>query len=261
MDWFDTHAHLSDAKFDSDRDAAVARALDAGVTRLVEIADGPDEWPKARALSRKFSKTILWAAGLHPYYAGQSNPEIWRELRSFAAEPGFVAIGEVGLDYAKSEIPPDRQKEAFSEAIELALSLEKPLIVHCRNAYPDLIPILREQLKEPGAPACPGVIHCFSGTAADAEAVLTLGFYLGVDGPVSYPSAKPLREALSSVPLDRLVLETDSPYLPPQTHRGQRNEPSLLPGIGSALAVLKNVSPLELARRTFDNGLTLFRQK
>lgn len=257
--WFDTHTHLGDVKFDEDRDRAVQNAFAGGVRYMVEIADGPEEWAKARDLSSRYPDSIWWAAGLHPYYSDQASPAVWSALREFAREPRFVAIGEVGLDYAKSTIPADQQKAAFTQAVDLALEVNKPLVIHCRNAYADLHPILRDRLK--GQTGCPGVVHCFSGEAKDAEELLKLGFYLGVDGPVSYPSAKPLREALDTVPLERLVLETDSPYLPPQTHRGQRNEPAYLPLIGHHLADLKKVTPANLADATRQNGFSLFRLK
>ncbi|MCG3205485.1 MAG: putative metal-dependent hydrolase YcfH [Elusimicrobia bacterium] len=254
--WFETHAHLSDAKFDSDRDQVIERAFSAGIGAIVEIADGPTEWPKAKQLAERYSGKLWWAAGLHPYYADQSAPPLWRELKGLTQHPQFVAIGEIGLDYAKCPIPQDVQKEAFINGIELALQTHKPMIIHCREAYTDLMPLLRSYISNASNP---GVIHCFSGNRENAEELIHMGFYLGVDGPLTYPSATALREALQTIPNDKLVLETDSPYLPPQTHRGQRNEPSLLPEIGNHLAWLRNISPKEMTKITYLNSKKLFR--
>lgn len=250
--WFDTHAHLSDPQFDSDRDAAIQRALSAGVARLIEIADGPSEWEKAQKLSEAYPQNIWWAAGLHPYYAAEGSPEVWKKLRELANAPRFVAIGEVGLDYAKATVPADVQKKAFREAIELALDVKKPLIIHCRNAFPDLHALLDQ-------PSYSGVVHCFSGTFEDAEKLLAQGFHLGVDGPLTYPSAKGLREVMAAIPLERIVLETDAPYLPPQTHRGQRNEPAHVATVGVKLAEIRALSVNDLHRITYDNACALFK--
>lgn len=258
--WFDTHAHLSDSQFDSDREDVVRRAFANGVDRIVEIADGPADWEKARALAEKFAGRIWWAAGLHPYVSDQASAQLFQSLGAMAAHPQFVAIGEVGLDYAKCPVPKDQQARAFVSAIELALDVGKPLVVHCRDAYVDLHPILEPYFGcRPDKSVAPGVVHCFSGNAADAARLVEMGFYLGVDGPVTYPNAKALREALASVPAERLVLETDSPYLPPQTSRGQRNEPGYLPGIAVRLAELKGETPERFAAISSQNAERLFR--
>jgi TatD DNase family protein len=259
--WFETHAHLSDPQFDPDRREVIQRAIQSGVTRFVEIADGPSEWPKARALSEMHPEHIWWAGGLHPYYSQEASPALWGDLRNHASHPRFVGIGEVGLDYAKCEIPPDVQKTAFKAAIELSLEIDKPLIIHCREAYPDLLDLLTPYKKEflEKSPHPPGVNHCFSGGPQDASVLLGLGFYIGIDGPVTYSSAKILRQALEVIPLNRLVIETDSPYLPPQSHRGKRNEPAYIPEIGLKMADLKGVTPEMLAKTLTDNGRRLFR--
>jgi TatD DNase family protein len=254
--WFETHAHLSDSKFDSDRDQVIERAFASGLSTIVEIADGPEEWPKAQALAERYPGKIWWAAGLHPYYADKSSPALWAALKKISKHTQFVAIGEVGLDYAKCPIPPSDQQKAFRSGIELALEIDTPLIIHCREAYNDLMPILREHFK---GGRCPGVVHCFSGNGENAAELVEMGFYLGVDGPITYPNAKSLREALEKIPASSLVLETDSPYLPPQPHRGQRNEPSYLPQIGTHLASLRGNLVANFAETTSENGRRLFR--
>jgi TatD DNase family protein len=257
--WFETHAHLSDPKFDADRDEVIKRAFEGGIDTIVEIADGPLEWEKAKTLAERYPKKMWWAAGIHPYFSDQGTAENLNTLKSFASHPQFVAIGEVGLDYAKCPISPDVQKKTFEATIEISFEVKKPLIIHCRDAYADLHPILKRFLSKPRSDASPGVIHCFSGNSDDAKQLIEMGFYLGVDGPVTYPNANALRLALSSVPLDKLVLETDSPYLPPQSYRGQRNEPSYLPLIGQHLAHLRNNAVDQFSQILRQNSTRLFR--
>ena len=259
--WADTHAHLSDAQFDGDRGAVIERAFGAGVNLIVEIADGPSEWEKALVLAEKYVEKIWWAGGFHPYYADQVTRENLETLKRLLKHPQFVAIGEVGLDYAKAKIDSRIQKEAFNKIIDFSFEWEKPLIIHCRDAYSDLIQILSERLRHRPAALTPnaGVIHCFSGVTDDAKALVDLGFYIGVDAPVTYPNAHSLRSALAHVPVEKLVLETDSPYLPPQPIRGKRNEPSYIPMIGAALAAVKEISIEMLKKISFTNTLSLYR--
>jgi TatD DNase family protein len=260
--WFETHAHLGDSKFDADRDAALERAFAAGVSTLVEIADGPLEWEKARVLAERYADRVWWAAGLHPYYADQGSSEIFRGLKECVRHPRFVAIGEVGLDYAKSTVDKSQQAKTFTTAIELALEVDKPLVIHCRDAFVDLIPLLVPYFAQRADKnKSPGVIHCFSGTTDDARRIIEMGFFLGVDGPITYPNAKALRATLSELSLDHLVLETDAPYLPPQTHRGQRNEPALVISVGTALAELFAINVKSVAEKTARNAKNLYRLK
>jgi TatD DNase family protein len=200
---------------------------------------------------------VWWAAGLHPYYADQSSDAVWRDLIRIGRHPRFVAVGEIGLDYAKCPIPADVQIAAFERGLTAADELKKPVIIHCREAYADLMPILRR--RGPATGAVPGVVHCFSGNSEQAREIRSLGYFLGVDGPVTYPGAKALREALSAVSLNAFVLETDSPYLPPQSRRGQRNEPSCLPEIGVRLAEHLGASVPEATRVWTENARQLYR--
>lgn len=259
-DWFDTHVHLSDPKFDNDREEIVKKVFQSGVAGFIEIADGPSEWPKALALAQHHPGKIWWAAGLHPYFADQATPDLWNSLKELSKTSYFVALGEVGLDYAKCPIPKEKQIETFQQALDLSQDIEKPLVIHCREAYMDLHPILKSRYASNNS-ISPGVIHCFSGTEKDAEILLELGFYLGVDGPLTYPKSDPLRKIFSTIPLERIVIETDSPYLPPQNIRGQRNDPSYLPVIGTKLAELRGLSPERTADQLWHNFHTLFRLK
>ena len=260
----ETHAHFCDAQFDSDREAAIERAKIAGVQMIVEIADHPQGWDDARKLSEKFSDgkdpQIFWTCGFHPHHAGEQEGFDFDIMVKTAALSKCVAIGEIGLDYVKSTASKEDQISLFRKSLEAAASAQKPVVIHCREAQADTLRILRSffgglSRRE----LCMGVIHCFSGDLNFAEGCLDLGFYLGVDGPVTYPSAKNLREVISHVPLDRIVLETDSPYLPPQAFRGKRNESSYLVHIAQEIARIFNKDVGEIESVTTENAKRLFR--
>jgi len=258
--WFDTHTHLSDAKFDKDRDEVINRAFKDGLQGIVEIADGPSEWDKAKALAQKYRGKMWWTAGIHPYFADQGSESIFNQIEEHCKSDQMVAIGEVGLDYFKCTIPKDVQKQTFIRAISLAKKVDKPLIIHCREAYDDLLPILREHFPNPPKNENPfGVIHCFSGNFKDIQDIFEIGFYAGMDGPLTYPSAEELRETISKAPLEKLVLETDSPYLPPQGYRGKRNEPGFVSIIGEKLAQIKEIPANQLDKTLLQTCEKLFR--
>jgi TatD DNase family protein len=257
---FDTHTHLGDAQFAEDREAALQRALEAGVSRIVEIADSPDEWEASIALAKARPANVRCSLGLHPYYADRFSEELLKRLDEKLALPEVVAIGEIGLDYAKAQVPHDQQKLAFERLAAFGRDRGVPLVIHCRDAYTDLRVILERLFggRKPEGRRFWGVIHCFSGVTDDALHCRDLGFALGVDGPVTYPKNTPLREALKAAGLSCLVLETDCPYLPPQSSRGKRNEPAKLPEIAAKLAEVCGVSLDELAAATTRNGADLF---
>lgn len=255
----DTHAHLGDERFAADREAALDRALAAGVARLIEIADAPAEWPAALALSRARPHQVRCSLGLHPYYADQYDADLLSRLERQARLPEVVAVGEIGLDYVKTQIPAEVQRRAFEALLSACRDWGKPAVIHCRGAYDDLRAILAHIFSGPPKDKRYwGVIHCFSGEEKDALFCRDLGFALGVDGPVTYPKNDGLRQALKSAGVGCLVLETDSPYLPPQSSRGKRNEPSTIPEIAARLADACGISVEELARRTTENAVALF---
>ncbi len=260
MTFVDTHAHLGDAQFDADRDLVFERAAAVGVTRIVEIADHPDEWTRAIAIARPRPASARCTLGLHPYYADLYDAAFLPRLRAaLDAAPEAVAIGEIGLDYARTEVPHDVQRRAFEEIATAAKAWDVPVVVHCRDAFPDLIPILAKVYGGKPAGRFWGVIHCFTGTPDDAAACTELGFALGADGPVTYKKNDALREAFRLAGPDATVLETDSPYLPPQSSRGKRNEPAAVLEIAGRLAEVWGISLDETARRTSAAAAALYR--
>ncbi|MFH2202070.1 MAG: TatD family hydrolase [Elusimicrobiota bacterium] len=257
---FDTHTHLNDEKFAADRGAVLERARAAGVGALVEIADSPDDWDRAVALARARPALVRCALGLHPYYADRWSEELGRALRAKADLPEVVAAGEIGLDYARCEIPHTVQQESFLKMCAAAAAADLPVIIHCRDADDDNIRLLEDFY---GGRKCDGrfrgVLHCFSGAAEHAARAVRLGFALGADGPVTYPKNDALRAALGAAGLENIVLETDSPYLPPQSRRGKRNEPDAVPEIAAKLAEVFGVTTEEVAAQTTHNARDLFR--
>lgn len=261
IEFVDTHAHLGDPQFDADRDAVFTRAGAAGISRLVEIADHPDEWNRAISIARARPATTRCTLGLHPYYADLYDAGFNAKLRAaLDAAPEAVGIGEIGLDYARAEVPHDVQRRAFESVAAAAKGWDVPVVVHCRDAFVDLIPVLRSVYGgKPAKGRFWGVIHCFTGTAEDAAACVELGFALGADGPVTYKKNDALREAFRLAGPDAAVLETDSPYLPPLSSRGKRNEPAAIVEIASKLAEVWGVSLDEVSRRTNANAAALYR--
>jgi TatD DNase family protein len=249
----DTHAHLTDARFDTDRAETIKRAKDAGISNIIEIACDPQKWDKALKLS-KDNPGIYCALGLHPQDAKLYTPELFAQLEQLVKDPTVVALGETGFDYHYENSPRNTQNEVFIRHIEISVKTGKPLVIHCREAYPDLIGILKNY-------NCRGTIHCFSGSVAEALELVTLGYYLGIDGPLTYPKSEILREVVKQIPLDRLVIETDSPYLPPQSFRGKRNEPYYIEHIAKEIARIKNIGLDAVGSATTANAVALFNLK
>ena len=245
---FDTHAHYDDEAFDADRDAVLAAfdglVIDPGCTLASSQA--------AVDLAARHPH-VYAAVGIHPENCGDFVPEHMDALRQLAREPKVVAIGEIGLDYYWPENPPrDFQQQVFRAQLELALELELPVIVHDREAHADTLSIVRE------FPDVTGVFHCFSGSPEMARELLDLGWYLGFDGPVTYKNARRAPEVAAVTPLDRMLIETDSPYMTPVPHRGERNDSAYVFYIAEKLAQIKGMTTEEMARLTMENGKSLF---
>lgn len=258
--WTDTHCHINEPQFEADRAQVREHARLAGVVTHIEIAESPATWEAAIRLAES-DPDIYAALGIHPHHAHEVSksdwPEVRKKLTGLLQHPKVKAVGEFGLDYYRMQNTKEDQEWICRAQIELALELKKPIVIHCREAHEDTQKILANYFSEKSN-QIRGVIHCFSGTYADAQIYMPMGFVFGVDGPITYPSANALREAFAQIPLDRIVLETDSPFLPPQKHRGQRNEPQHIPVIGEALAKLKGCSTEETARITTNTAKHLF---
>jgi TatD DNase family protein len=249
----DTHAHLDDDAFASDCAEVIERAREAGIERIINIgADMPGS-RASLALARRHA--FIWAVvGCHPHVAGAVTERDYAELTELLSDPRVVAVGEIGLDYYRSRTSVELQKELFRRQIRLAREVGKPMVIHDRDAHEDTLAILREER----ADEIGGVLHCFSGDAELARRSLDLGFYIGFDGPLTFSNGQRARAAALAVPSDRLLLETDCPYLTPEPHRGQRNEPAYLVHTAQQLAQLKGMSLAELAAETNANANRLF---
>lgn len=245
----DSHAHLDDKAFGADLAAVLTRAREAGVGRIVTIGTDLDSSRRAQAIAES-QPDVFFSPGIHPHEA--DHPGDVDLLRPLAAHPRAVAVGETGLDYVKNYASVPNQKALFVKHLEIALEADKPVSIHCREAHADAYSILRAH-----APLR-GVIHCFSGSWSDAERYLSLNFYLSIAGPVTYPSAQGLRDVVQQIPLDRLMIETDCPLLPPQKFRGKRNEPAYVRYAAAEIANVLKVSLEEVNDATSRNARELF---
>ena len=250
--FFDTHAHYDSSKFDSDRDAVLASLPENGVSLVVDPGDNTERSRRAVALAHQYP--FLYAAvGWHPEEAEDWTADSLNEIRTLASDPRVVAIGEIGLDYYWDKTYTDLQKAMFRAQIELALELDLPVIVHDREAHGDCMEIIRDY------PSLRGVFHCFSGSAEMAKELIKRGWYLGFDGPITYKNAVKALQVIRSVPMDRILLETDSPYLAPVPNRGKRNDSTNLQYIAAVVAREKGLDVETVAAQTMDNGKRLFR--
>lgn len=250
----DTHCHLDDPKFQGEVPEILARAREVGVAAMVTIGTSIESTQKALAIAREHDG-VRAAAGIHPHHADSVHtPKAFEPLVSLAEDPAVVAIGETGLDFHRDYADPKHQQSLLSLHLDLARRTGKPLVIHCREAYAEFIERVRRELAPPAA----GVMHCFSGSAEDARRLLDLGFHISVAGPVTFPNARRLREVVRRVPLDRLVLETDAPYLAPQEFRGRRNEPAYLRFTARRVAELLGVDYDRFCESTTRNAAALF---
>ena len=248
----DSHAHIDDERFDADRDEVVARALAAGVSLIVNIGADMASSARSVALAEKYPG-IYAAVGMHPHDSQDMKENDYRQLEQWANHPKVVAIGEIGLDYHYDLSPRPVQKEVFLRQLDLARKTGKPFIIHEREAHADMLDIIRH-----AALGLNGVFHCFSGSVETAREYLKMGFYISVAGPVTFPKSVKTKEVAKAVPLDRLLVETDSPYLTPQPFRGKRNEPAYVRLVAEEIANLRDISLAELAEVTTANVRKLF---
>ena len=250
---FDTHAHYDDEAFDADRDAVLTALPGQGVGLVLN--PGCDVESSRKAVQYAAAYPHVYAAvGIHPENCGGYTAGDLAVLEKLAQQPGVAAIGEIGLDYYWAENPPrELQQQVLRDQLALARELALPVIIHDREAHADTLAIIRE------FPGVTGVFHCFSGSPEMAQELLKRGWYLGFDGPVTYKNARRAPEVAAVTPLDRMLIETDSPYMTPVPYRGKRNDSGYVHLVAEKLAEWKGVTPEEMARITTENGKRLFR--
>ena len=252
MPIFDTHAHYDSGAFRQDREEVLAALPEGGVGLVVDAGCDLESSRAAIALAERYP-WVYAAAGFHPSDCGGCGEAEFEALRELCGHRKVVAVGEIGLDYYWENNPPRAfQQQVFRRQIELALELDLPVIVHDREAHGDSLEIVLDY------PALRGVFHCFSGSPEMAETLVSRGWYLGFDGPITYKNAKKAPEVAAVTPLDRILVETDAPYLTPEPFRGKRNDSRKLPYVIEKLAAWKGVTAEEMTRITWENGLRLF---
>ena len=251
----DSHCHLDTEPFHNDLSEVLDRARKAGITRMVCIGAGKDLGSARSSLALAERETDVYAAvGIHPHDAATISEADWRELDQLAARPRVVGIGETGLDYHYDHSPREQQQAAFRRFVALAKSVKRPVISHVRDAHLDAAEILAQE----GAADVGGVIHCFTGGVDDARRYLDLGHYLSFSGILTFKKADDIRQAATFAPAERILVETDAPYLAPIPHRGKRNEPSFMPRTLETLAALRGIPLEEAERMTTENTFRLF---
>ncbi|GHT25287.1 hydrolase TatD [Endomicrobiia bacterium] len=249
----DTHAHMSDSRFDNDREIVIQKAFDCGIEKIFEIACEMRYWDRALELSKR--DNIFLSVGVHPIETTKATREDYYKLQVLIQDEKCIAIGEIGLDYHydSSLQNTNTQKESFFKQIDIAVKYNKAVIIHCRDAYDEMIDFFKKYKNVPK-----GVIHCFSGTPKQAKMFIEMGFLLGINGPVTYKKSDNLKQVVFETDLNKLLVETDCPYLAPQKYRGQRNEPSYIAETLKEIAAIKNILINEVVQITTQNALKLF---
>ncbi|MGG3799678.1 TatD family hydrolase [Metabacillus fastidiosus] len=250
---FDTHAHLNALQYENDVEEVIQRALDEGVSEIVVVGFDRETIERAMELIEEYD-FIYAAIGWHPVDAIDMTDKDLQWIRELSEHPKVVAIGEMGLDYYWDKSPKDIQKEVFRKQIALAKEVKLPLIIHNRDATADVVAILEEE----GASEVGGIMHCFTGSLEVAKQCMDMNFYISFGGPVTFKNAKKPKEVVQEIPLDRLLIETDCPYLTPHPFRGKRNEPGYVKYVAEEIAKLRNLSYEEIAKKTSDNGKKIF---
>lgn len=256
----DSHCHLNFHRYADDLDAVIQHAAEQGVTRVIIPAIDLSTTREAIALAEQYDG-IFAAAGMHPNSTADFDDEVLATIRALAQHERIVSIGEIGLDYHWDKSPRETQIHAFEKQLSLAEELDLPVIIHNREASHDVVPILEAWTNGLSGPLKdhPGVLHSFSAPQEAADRALAAGFYLGFTGPITFKNADELRDVARTVPLNRLLVETDGPFLTPEPHRGKRNEPAYIPYIVDRLAGLHRLPNDEIARHTTANTMRLFR--
>lgn len=251
--FFDSHAHIDDEKFDGDREEVIARAFASGITGFVNVGACMASSARSVALAEKYAQ-IYAAVGIHPHDAENALGTDYDQLAEWTKLSKVVAIGEIGLDYYYDFSPREVQKTVFIKQLDVARQTQMPVIIHDRDAHGDILEILKKE-----AAGVTGILHCFSGSLEMAREIIKLGFYISIAGPVTFKNAAKLPEIVANVPLERLLVETDCPYLTPHPHRGKRNEPAYVKLVAEQVASLRNMDVPTLAAATYQNAKQLFK--
>jgi TatD DNase family protein len=257
IELIDSHAHIDGPQFAHDRDAMLQRAQAAGVSTLLAIGTGPG--PEKLDAALPYAEAHNWiytTVGIHPHDAKEVTPTHLETLAALAKHPKVIAWGEIGLDYFYDHSPRDIQETVFRQQMELALAANLPIIIHCRDAWDDCLRLLDEAWKPTGLG---GILHCFTSTLDHAQKGLDMGFLISFTGNISYPKAQNIRDVAKTLPLSNILIETDSPYLAPQPHRGKRNEPAYVLEVAKALANMRDCELSEIAAQTTENFRRFFR--
>jgi TatD DNase family protein len=261
--FIDSHAHLDGKQFAADREQVIARAREAGVTTIVAIGngDGPPTLDAGIQLAEKYP--FMYATiGIHPHEAQLAEEAAYLEMERLARHPKVIAWGEIGLDYFYDHSPRETQQQVFARQMELAAAAKLPIVIHCRpsdnsdNAWEDCLGMIEKQWAPKGLG---GILHCFTGNWAQAKRALDMGFMISFAGNITFPKAQQIRDAALEVPLDRMLIETDCPYLAPVPHRGKRNEPAFVVQTASKLGELRGLSAEEIGERTSRNFYDFFK--
>jgi TatD DNase family protein len=255
----DTHCHLTFDGYEDDRQEVIKSAAKVGVTRIIIPAVDVEGTPEILALAQA-SEGIYASVGVHPNSTGSFNDESLEIIKQQSCEAKVIAVGEIGLDYYWDKSPKDKQRTAFEAQLELATQRELPVIIHNREASEDVMEVLEQWVKTlpHSLKERPGVLHSFSAPQEIADRALAIGFYLGFTGPITFKKAEDLRRIAGNVPLDRILVETDGPFLTPEPYRGKRNKSEYIPYIVDRLAGLKGITSEAMAKATTDNAIRLF---
>lgn len=255
-DLFDTHAHYDDKAFDEDREALLASLPERGIARVVNVGASLESCRRTIELAGKY-EYVYASIGIHPSHTAELDEEAMQGLREMCGNDKCVAVGEIGLDYHWDEPEREVQKKWFVRQLNLAKELDLPVIIHSRDAARDTVDIMEAE----GAGETGGVVHCYAYTKETARSFLDMGFFFGIGGVLTFGNARKLKEAVDYIPLDRIVLETDCPYLAPEPYRGQRNSSLNLPYVVSELARIKGLDQEDVRRAVWGNALRLYRMK
>jgi len=250
---FDSHAHLDDKRFDKDRDEVIEYSYENGIKRIINVGADVRSIHTSIELARKYD-FIFSSCGIHPHDADTYDENVEKQLREIVKDPSTVAIGEIGLDYYYDNSPRDIQKDVYAKQIRLAGELGLPIIIHDRDAHKDCIDILKAEK----TPEMTGVFHCYSGSAEMVKTIIAMGFYISFTGVITFKNARKTLESLAAVPLDRLLVETDCPYMSPEPNRGKRNIPDYVRFTAEKMAQIHKIDFDKLCAILWDNTHRLF---